>query len=57
MSAYRLLSFDEMVKDGRMPRPKCIDARRVWDTRQLDIAFAALPDDAAAANPWDTATL
>lgn len=37
--------FDEMVDDGRMPRPKMIDARRVWDRRALDLAFAALPDD------------
>jgi len=37
--------FDELVKDGRMPLPKRIDARAVWDRVQLDNAFAALPDD------------
>lgn len=36
--------FDELVADGRMPRPKQIDARRVWHRQQLDKAFAALPD-------------
>lgn len=35
--------FDELVADGRMPQPKKIDARRVWDVRQLDAAFDALP--------------
>lgn len=35
--------FDEMVKDGRMPPPKTIDARKVWDVRKLDVAFDALP--------------
>ena len=25
--------FDEMVEDGRMPSPKCIDNRKVWDLR------------------------
>lgn len=46
--------FDEMVGDGRMPRAKMIDARRVWDTHRLDIAFDALPTDGEeAANPWD----
>lgn len=36
--------FDEMVKDGRMPLPKRINARTVWDRLRLDVAFAALPD-------------
>jgi predicted DNA-binding transcriptional regulator AlpA len=37
--------FDQMVADGRMPRPKRINARTVWDRVQLDAAFAALPPD------------
>jgi predicted DNA-binding transcriptional regulator AlpA len=36
--------FDEMVKDGRMPTPKRINGRVVWDIRALDEAFEALPD-------------
>ncbi|MGE3712229.1 MAG: helix-turn-helix transcriptional regulator, partial [Hyphomicrobiaceae bacterium] len=36
--------FDELVSDGRMPGPKRIDGRRVWDRLQLDRAFNALPD-------------
>src|SRR5581483_2672696 len=36
--------FDEMVRDGRMPAPKEINSRRVWDRLQLDAAFAAPPD-------------
>jgi predicted DNA-binding transcriptional regulator AlpA len=35
--------FDEMVADGRMPRPKEIDRRLVWDVRELDTAFDELP--------------
>lgn len=31
--------FDEMVGDGRMPSPKTIDARRVWDRFRLDACF------------------
>lgn len=38
--------FDEMVRDGRMPVPKRVDGRRVWDRRRLDEAFEALPDEA-----------
>lgn len=44
--------FDEMVDDGRMPKAKRINARTVWDLRQLDRAFDALPNDAEV-NPWD----
>ena len=48
--------FDKMVKDGRMPRPKRVDGRVVWDLRKLDAAFAALEDDdpdKPETNPWD----
>jgi hypothetical protein len=45
-----------MVKDGRMCPPKRIDARVVWDIRQLDAAFESLPNDVDdASNPWDEA--
>ena len=37
--------FDEMVKDGRMPRAKPINSRKVWHRVQVDKAFADLPDD------------
>jgi excisionase family DNA binding protein len=42
--------FDELVRDGRMPGPKRIDGRKVWDVRQLDLAFDALPVEP---NSWD----
>jgi len=32
-----------MVADRRMPRPKQIDRRVVWDRVDLDIAFSSLP--------------
>ena len=34
--------FDEMVKDGRMPKAKQSDGRIVWDRVLLDEAFEAL---------------
>ena len=37
--------LDEMVRDGRMPKPPQINARRVWDRFKLDEAFAALRDE------------
>lgn len=37
-----ITKFLEMVADGRMPQPKQIDRRRVWDIRRLDSAFDAL---------------
>lgn len=36
--------FDEMVRDGRMPKPKRVDGRTVWDRIGLDAAFTDLPD-------------
>jgi predicted DNA-binding transcriptional regulator AlpA len=44
--------FDEMVADGRMPRPKRVDGRVVWDRLKVDAAFSDLPDDSRA-NPLD----
>jgi predicted DNA-binding transcriptional regulator AlpA len=46
--------FDAMVGDGRMPKPKRINARVVWDRQQLDRAFDALPDvDGRPDDVWD----
>lgn len=45
--------FDEMVLDGRMPQPKRVDGRKVWDRFALDAAFDALPSDQSEVNPWD----
>jgi predicted DNA-binding transcriptional regulator AlpA len=45
--------FDEMVDDGRMPRPKRIDGRLVWDRVKLDAAFDELDDDIRPKNEWD----
>ena len=28
--------FDNMISDGRMPAPRRVDARKVWDVRELD---------------------
>jgi len=38
-------TFDKLVADGRMPRPRRIDTRKLWDVHELDIAFNALPSD------------
>ena len=46
--------FDELVDDGRMPKPKRIDGRTIWDRIKLDEAFAALDEgEARASNEWD----
>ena len=47
--------FDAMVRDRRMPAAKRINARTVWDRRQLDAAFSALPNEGGPVdrNPWD----
>ena len=48
-------TFDRMVADGRMPRPKPINARKVWSRLSIEKAFARLPEDgqdAAAFDDW-----
>lgn len=47
--------FDELVHDGRMPGPKRIDGRKIWDIRSLDVAFEALPgeDQQSQGSSWD----
>ena len=45
--------FDEMVRDRRMPAPKMIDSRKVWDRAALDLAFSELPEDEATQSDWD----
>jgi predicted DNA-binding transcriptional regulator AlpA len=49
--------FDELVGDGRMPPPRRIDGRRVWDVRSLDVAFDRLPeeDSPATGTGWEDA--
>lgn len=47
--------FDQMVADRRMPKPKKIDCRKVWDMRALDLAFDELTEGDAE-NEWDDAS-
>lgn len=35
--------FDELVVDGRMPPPRLINGRTVWDQEELYASFKALP--------------
>jgi hypothetical protein len=48
--------FDEMRKDGRVGPARLIDGRKVWDVRDLDLAFEALPmETSEAAEDWTVA--
>jgi predicted DNA-binding transcriptional regulator AlpA len=48
--------FDMLVKDGRMPGPKRINSRAVWDRLRLDTAFEVLGDtEAAIEDDWKVA--
>lgn len=44
--------FDELVADGRMPKPIRINARTIWDRVALDACLETL-DVEARANPFD----
>lgn len=49
-------TFLGMVADNRMPRPKPIGKRKVWDVEEVRAAFKALPHDMLIedgdANTW-----
>lgn len=47
--------FDELVSAHRMPQPRRIDGRKVWDRHELDEAFEALPHEQED-NEWDRLT-
>ncbi len=49
--------FDMLIKDGRMPGPKRINSRVVWDRLKLDAAFSALADTdgASIGDEWKVA--
>lgn len=47
--------FDQLVADGRMPKPKPVDGCMVWDRYALDDAFEQLGGERGAANDWDRA--
>jgi predicted DNA-binding transcriptional regulator AlpA len=36
-------TFDDMVADGRMPQPREINSRRVFDLVEINRAFDSLP--------------
>lgn len=46
--------FDALVNDGRMPKPRRVNRRRIWDRAEIESAFRSLPlDEKEARNPWD----
>lgn len=48
-------TFDGMVKNNQMPRPRIINTRRVWDVDEIRTAFKCLPRDGEPAgdtNSW-----
>jgi predicted DNA-binding transcriptional regulator AlpA len=47
-------TFDVMVKDGTMPKPKRLSGRRkAWDVRALDAAVDNLPIEDNENDTWD----
>ena len=38
-------TFDGLVATGRMPRPRMINSRKVWDVDELRAAVKSLPRD------------
>ena len=47
--------FDELRSAGKVAPPRLIGARKLWDIRDLDVAFDALPREDAplTGEAWD----
>lgn len=50
-----LTTFNTMVEQEQMPHPKVIGSRRVWDRREIEKAFTALPTDGLGSEAWTIA--
>lgn len=50
-------TFDQMVRDGTMPKPRQVGRRNLWSRIELEICFDALPTHGetqpGADNEWD----
>jgi predicted DNA-binding transcriptional regulator AlpA len=50
-------TFDQLVRGGAMPKPRRVGARKLWDRREIELAFDELPKDGEAEiNPWQDDT-
>jgi predicted DNA-binding transcriptional regulator AlpA len=49
--------FDQLVADGRMPKPTRIDGRTVWDIRKIDEAIDVLTGNAYDLDEWSYPSL
>jgi excisionase family DNA binding protein len=43
--------FLELVKGGRLPKPRVIDGMRIWDRYKLDAAFEDFTEHADSGRP------
>jgi predicted DNA-binding transcriptional regulator AlpA len=48
-------TFDKLVAENRVPKPRRIGERKIWDVRELDVAFEALPHEDGAPSSWEDA--
>lgn len=49
--------FDQMVADGRMPKPILVDGRRIWDRFKIDRSFDALAEVDDDSTRWKNVTV
>jgi len=46
-------TFDKLVTEGAMPRPKRVRSRLIFDKQAIDLAFSALGEDGESRNDFD----
>jgi predicted DNA-binding transcriptional regulator AlpA len=49
-------TFDRLLAENRIPKPRRIGERKIWDVRELDVAFDALPyENTPTSSSWEDA--
>ncbi len=48
--------FDKLVKEGRLPAPRELGGRVLWDSDEIRAAWRAMPrrGQSSSDNPWDS---
>jgi predicted DNA-binding transcriptional regulator AlpA len=49
-------TFDKLVKTGKLPEPREVESRILWDSKEIEAAWRAMPrrGQPATVNEWDS---
>ena len=49
-------TFDKLVRAGKLPEPREVESRILWDAKEIEAAWRAMPKrgQPSTSNEWDT---